>query len=317
MHFSQFQDTTDALPCHIHLPVCLWIMDPHSRFSKKNTSHENEVLPQVTRHLLQRPCYQWGSKYQDPAGNQTTRGPPDHRKETPTAVVWTCLPFIRSGQNNLARHSEREEEDNYDRRRGGKTTPGNGQAWSSASPRGQCRTEKNGGKWLWNYLWCPNDPIDEGIDEVRWESPPVGHIEKVRTGDIRNHWKNVLFGTPEILYSVRSQPCTVRRSFTESVSSLSCPRGLTVTWWGCYGLCFWHKPTELAYSFLFCYCVYICLCGPFNCMSFHEFPRQLSVLFFRSYLCLIDPFNYMSLYERLLQPWYLPYWLNGLKTPIY
>ena len=22
-HFSQFQDTTDALPCHIHLPVCL------------------------------------------------------------------------------------------------------------------------------------------------------------------------------------------------------------------------------------------------------------------------------------------------------
>ena len=24
-----------------------------------------------------------------------------------TAVVWTCLPFIRSGQNHLARHSER------------------------------------------------------------------------------------------------------------------------------------------------------------------------------------------------------------------
>ena len=22
-YFSQFQDTTDALPCHIHLPVCL------------------------------------------------------------------------------------------------------------------------------------------------------------------------------------------------------------------------------------------------------------------------------------------------------
>ena len=29
-YFSQFQDMTDALPCHIHLPVCLWIMDPHS-----------------------------------------------------------------------------------------------------------------------------------------------------------------------------------------------------------------------------------------------------------------------------------------------
>ena len=24
-----------------------------------------------------------------------------------TAVVWTCLPFITSGQNHLARHSER------------------------------------------------------------------------------------------------------------------------------------------------------------------------------------------------------------------
>ena len=32
---------------------------------------------------------------------------PDHRKETQTAVVWSCLPFIRSGQNHLARHSER------------------------------------------------------------------------------------------------------------------------------------------------------------------------------------------------------------------
>ena len=27
--------------------------------------------------------------------------------ETQTAVVWSCFPFIRSGQNHLARHSER------------------------------------------------------------------------------------------------------------------------------------------------------------------------------------------------------------------
>ena len=32
---------------------------------------------------------------------------PDHRKETQKAVVWSCLPFIRSDQNHLARHSER------------------------------------------------------------------------------------------------------------------------------------------------------------------------------------------------------------------
>ena len=60
-----------------------------------------------TTHLIQRPCYQRGSPCQDPAGNRTTWGPPDHRKETQTAVVWSCLPFIRSGQNHLARHNER------------------------------------------------------------------------------------------------------------------------------------------------------------------------------------------------------------------
>ena len=97
----------DALLYHIHLPVCLWIMDPHSRAPKKNTSHGNEVLPQVTMYLIQRPCYQRGSPCQDPAGNRTTRRPRDHRKETQIAVVWLCFPFIRSGQNHLARHSER------------------------------------------------------------------------------------------------------------------------------------------------------------------------------------------------------------------
>ena len=43
----------------------------------------------------------------NPAGNWNTRRPPDDRKETQTAVVWSCFPFIRSGQNHLARHSER------------------------------------------------------------------------------------------------------------------------------------------------------------------------------------------------------------------
>ena len=87
----------------MHLPVCLGIMDPHSRGPKKNTSHENEVLPQDTTHLIQRPCYRRGSPCQDPEGNWTTRRFPDYRKETQTAVVWSCFPFIRSGQNHLAR----------------------------------------------------------------------------------------------------------------------------------------------------------------------------------------------------------------------
>ena len=91
------------------IPVCLWIWGPHSRAPEKNTtitSHGNEVLPQDTKHLIQRPCYQWESPSQDPAGNQTTQRL-DHRKEVQTAVVRTCLLFIRFGQNHLARHSKR------------------------------------------------------------------------------------------------------------------------------------------------------------------------------------------------------------------
>ena len=84
----------------------LWIMDPHSRASKKNTNCGNDALPQDTPHLIQRLWYKQGSLCQNPAGNQTTQRR-DHRKETQNVAVWTCLPFIRSGQNHLARHSER------------------------------------------------------------------------------------------------------------------------------------------------------------------------------------------------------------------
>ena len=77
------------------------------RAPKENTSPGDEVLPQDTTHLIQRPCYQRGGPCQDPADSRTTRRPPDQCKETQTAVVWSCLPFIRSVQNHLARHSER------------------------------------------------------------------------------------------------------------------------------------------------------------------------------------------------------------------
>ena len=81
-------------------------MAPDSRAPKKNRSHGNEMLPQVTTHLIQRPCYQRGSSCKDTEGNRP-RGRPDHHKEMQTAVVWSCLPFIRSGQNHLARQSKR------------------------------------------------------------------------------------------------------------------------------------------------------------------------------------------------------------------
>ena len=78
-----------------------------NRAAKKNKSHGNEVLLQGTVHLIQRPCYQRGSTCQDPAGNRTTQRPPDHHKEMQTAVVWSCIPFIRSCQNLLTKNSER------------------------------------------------------------------------------------------------------------------------------------------------------------------------------------------------------------------
>ena len=73
-------------------------MDLHSRAPKQNTNHGNEMLPQDTTRLIQRPCYQRGGQYHDPAGNRTTRGPHDHCKEMQSAVVWSRLPFITSGQ---------------------------------------------------------------------------------------------------------------------------------------------------------------------------------------------------------------------------
>ena len=82
--------------------------EPSQQSCKEEDSHGNEVLPQDTTHLIQRPCYQRESPCKDPVGSRTTRRPPDHRKETQTKVVctWTCLPFIWSGQNHLARHTD-------------------------------------------------------------------------------------------------------------------------------------------------------------------------------------------------------------------
>ena len=99
------------------------------------------ALSQDITHLLQRPCYQRGSPCKNPAGNRTT-GRPDHRKETLTAVVWSCLPFIRSVRNHLVRHSERgkktkQTEEEVGRQHLGMDRPGVRQV-----PEGSGRKEK-------------------------------------------------------------------------------------------------------------------------------------------------------------------------------
>ena len=124
-------------------------MDPHSTAPKKNTRHENEVLPHDTTHLIQRPCHQRGSPCQDPACKWTTRRPPDNCKETQTAVVWSCVPFIRSGQNHLARHSERgkkakQTEEEVGRKHQGMDRPGVRQVPQGSGEQG--KMEKTGAK---------------------------------------------------------------------------------------------------------------------------------------------------------------------------
>ena len=98
--------------------MCFSIINPHSRAPKKNTSRANEVSPQDSTHLMQNNnnnnnnnkkqlCYQRECASQDQAGSWTTQRPPDHGKETQSAVVWSCLPVIRSGKKHLARHGEK------------------------------------------------------------------------------------------------------------------------------------------------------------------------------------------------------------------
>ena len=117
-------------------------MDPHSRAPKTNTNHGNEVLPQDTTHLVQGPCYQRGSPCQDPADNWTTRRP-DDRKKTQTAVVWSCFPFIRSGQNHLARHSERGKKT----RQTGEEVGRQIREWAGLEFGKSQRAVENRGKW--------------------------------------------------------------------------------------------------------------------------------------------------------------------------
>ena len=96
--------------------------------------------------------------YQDPEGSQTSWRPPDHRKEAQTEVVWTCLPFIGSGQKRCARHIERGKKTRQTEKEVGKQHQAMNRPGVCHAPRGQWRTEKNGENRLWSHLWCPDDP---------------------------------------------------------------------------------------------------------------------------------------------------------------
>ena len=118
-----------------------------------NVSLSGQHLLQDTTHLIRRPRYPRGSPCQDPAGNWTTRL---WRHAICNGIVMS--PVHRVWPKPSCKAQWKGEEDKADKGRGGKTTSGNGQAWSMAGPRGQWRTGKNGENWLRNHLWCPNDP---------------------------------------------------------------------------------------------------------------------------------------------------------------
>ena len=157
----------------IYLPVCLWIMGPHSRAPKKNTSQ-----------------WKWGATARYYASHtktiftneeirakiqQAIRSHKDHLtlKRDADCSVLVMSPVHQIWPKPSCKAQWKGEEDKADRGGGGKTTLGNGQAWSSPSPRGQWRRGKNGGNWLQNHV-VPHWPLrlrdrwDER--EMRYES---------------------------------------------------------------------------------------------------------------------------------------------------
>ena len=141
-----------------HPSSCMLVNDgPSQQSSKEEYSHGNEVLPQDTTHLSQRPCCQPGSPCQDPAVNRTTRRPPDHGKDAHIAVVWSCFLFIRSGQNQLAKHSERGKKTRQTKGEVGRQHQGMDRPGLLQVPEGSGEQEK-----LWKLVVessvVPNDP---------------------------------------------------------------------------------------------------------------------------------------------------------------
>ena len=98
--------------------------------------------------------------------NQITRRPPDHCKETQSDVISTCLPFLRSGQNHLARHSERGKKTRQTEEEVGRQHQGMNRPRVHQVPEGsgeQGKLEETGCEIIWG---CPLFPEVKGW--MRW-----------------------------------------------------------------------------------------------------------------------------------------------------
>ena len=131
---------------------------------------------QGTTHLIQRHV----TKKEVRVKIQQTIGPHEDLTivETKTDVVWTCLLFIRSGQNHIARQSERGKKTKQTEEEVGRQHQGMDRPVVRQVPEGrgeQTRKEKTGCEVI---CGTPNDPCCLGITEVRedqlavWFSTP-------------------------------------------------------------------------------------------------------------------------------------------------
>ena len=104
-------------------------------------------------------------------------------KETQTTVVWPCLPFIRSGQSHLARHSKRgkktrQTDEEVERQHQGMDRPGvhqvpvqveNREKWRKLVVKSSVVLQRPSGLrgrwwwWLW-YAW------DQSLSDRRMET---------------------------------------------------------------------------------------------------------------------------------------------------
>ena len=144
----------DALPFHFHLPVCLWIMDPHSKAPKKKMNCYRKIpcISYKDHVIREEVC----AKIQ-----QAIRPSEDLLTVIKRCKLkWYEHVSCSSGlAKTILKSQWKGEEDKVDGKRGGKTL-GYGQALSLPRPRGQWRTGKNRGNWLQKHLWCPNNPHD-------------------------------------------------------------------------------------------------------------------------------------------------------------
>ena len=116
-------------------------------------------------HLIQRPSYQQGRLCQDPEGNRTSQRSPDTCKEIQAAVVWSCFPFIRSGQNHLARHSEKGKKTRRTKEKAGRQHQAMDRPRVRQVPEGggeQGKMEKTGCKII---CGAPTTLAVKGIDD--------------------------------------------------------------------------------------------------------------------------------------------------------